>query len=237
MSFNQIIFNRSSFDHSSSEGAIYLDLEGFEKADAFVGVSTEVKLFCIPFERVGIEIRPTHFRKINTVTGNEALGYNVALESTFWLDIETKERISVNHFISRIINISASDSETFLTYIKASKQKSFSVSYNEKVGSEAEIYCVYNIHDAFANELISQTASTSNYEEIACLLDITLLPGEHLIVDAENYNVFLNGVNMIHTQKGRWLDELSRDTVSITITAAEGGKGLTADILYRERWL
>ena len=74
-------------------------------------------------------------------------------------------------------------------------------------------------------------------EEITCVLKLTLMPGQRLIVDASNYNVLLDGENMIHTQEGEWLDEISRETTSITVTAAAGQAGLSANILYTERFL
>ena len=64
MSFNQIIFNTAPFDHSQSESDISLDLEALETVDAFIGVSTNVKLFCIPFERVDTEVHPISFRNL-----------------------------------------------------------------------------------------------------------------------------------------------------------------------------
>ena len=87
------------------------------------------------------------------------------------------------------------------------------------------------------NELVSQTVDVMAIDEIVCELNLTLMPGQRLIVDASNYNVLVDGENMIHTQVGEWLDELTRETNSITITAAEGGGGLSANILYTERFL
>lgn len=244
MSFNQILFNRTPFDRSLSESDISLDVEALETIDAFIGVSTDVKLFCIPFERVQMEIHSTDFRKIESfvqggvVTGREILGYNTALESIFWLDLEAHENINLSDKISSLRTISQlycnekTDDE-----ISVSKRVSFRSSLIESVSEYATVYRLYKPGMVGGNELVSQVTSIDNVEEIACMLDITLQPGEHLIVDAGNYNVFLNGVNMIHTQKGRWMDELSRDTVDITITAAEGGAGLSAEILYTERWL
>lgn len=86
-------------------------------------------------------------------------------------------------------------------------------------------------------ELVSAVSGVEALSEYTGELAITLQPGQRLIIDAGNYNVLLDGVNMIHTYTGDWLDNLNRDTISIQIQAASGGAGLDASILYTERYL
>ena len=70
-----------------------------------------------------------------------------------------------------------------------------------------------------------------------CYLTVTLKPGSTLIIDANNYNILLDGENAIELQSGDWLDDLDRETVDIAIGAASGVSGLSASILYTERYL
>ena len=90
-------------------------------------------------------------------------------------------------------------------------------------------------------ELVSQVATAITVEEILCLINTTLQPGQKLIIDAGTYNVLIDGENAIYTQQGEWLDELNRNTMSITITAKNANKptlkNLSASILYTERYL
>ena len=72
---------------------------------------------------------------------------------------------------------------------------------------------------------------------IVCELNITLKPGQKLIVDATNYNVLLDNENAIWAQSGAWIDELTRETSSISINASSGVANLSANILYTERYL
>ena len=86
-------------------------------------------------------------------------------------------------------------------------------------------------------ELISADATSEAIETKVCVLNITLKPGDRLIIDANNYNVLLNGNNAIWVQSGDWIDELIRNTTEIKIDAAAGAGNINASILYTERYL
>ena len=90
---------------------------------------------------------------------------------------------------------------------------------------------------ANAGEIFDATADVVSLANHICEFPgLKLKPGEELIIDANTYNVLLNGENAIYLQKGDWLDDLSRNTQAITISAT-GGARLEASILYTERYL
>ena len=86
-------------------------------------------------------------------------------------------------------------------------------------------------------ELVSSSVNLEAVDIIVCELNITLKPGQKLIVDATNYNVLLDNENAIWAQSGAWIDELTRETSSISINASSGVANLSANILYTERYL
>jgi len=240
MSFNQTIFNRGIFNLSESANAQWLDIEAYENVNAITSVSKDIYLLCIPHEGVGMRVHGERFKSLD-VTAHEVLGYNVALEGTFWKDVQCDEWVYTEAVICSIYSPTVEGHEE-------SDNEAWVCSENriKAVGAEtvdAESYGCREWHpDVEGNELVSQVASGIYVEEIACLLNLTLNPGERLIVDAGNYNVYIldqynNMTNMIHTQQGEWLDELTRDALSVSITAAAGGANLSASILYTERWL
>lgn len=235
MSFNQTIFNRGPFNLSDSANASWLIVEALETVDAVTAVSKDVFLLCIPNEKVTIDIHGENFKNF-TANAHEVLGYNVALEGNFWRDVQFNEKLDHTVGLSveyrpQISGLEEHKCEAYLAY-----SASLSISAEETIEEETTVFCEY--YTVFSgNELVSQVSDATVVEEIACLLNLTLEPGQHLIVDASNYNVLVGNDNMIHTQEGEWLDELTRDTLSITVTAAEGGAGLTANILYTERYL
>ena len=86
-------------------------------------------------------------------------------------------------------------------------------------------------------ELVSESATLEAVDLHVCELNVTLQPGQRMIVDAINYNVWIDGQNANWVQAGEWIDELTRETSSISVTASAGVSELTASILYTERYL
>lgn len=70
-----------------------------------------------------------------------------------------------------------------------------------------------------------------------CILDVTLAPGQVLVIDSANYTVTIDGENRMDIHSGAWFDELNRDTVSISIQTAAGVSHLSAALDYTERYL
>lgn len=86
-------------------------------------------------------------------------------------------------------------------------------------------------------EVFASSADVISLSEYVCEFSgLTLKPGQVLVVDASSFNILLDGKNAIHLHKGEWLDDLNRNTQSITITGT-GASRLTAEILYTERYL
>lgn len=235
MSFNQTIFNRGPFNLSESANATWFDIEATELIDAVTSVSKDVFLLCIPHENVGISIHGEKFKNF-TANAHEILGYNVALEGSYWKDVQFDEKMDTSIKLSVEYRPEVSYYETHDCEAEVKYSRHLFVTGGETVDAETTVYCEYRTV-ADGNELVSQVADLAIVEEIACVLNLTLQPGERLIVDANNYNVLVDNENMIYTQEGEWLDELTRDTYSITVTAASGGAGLQSKILYTERFL
>lgn len=235
MSYNQNAFNRAPFNLSESGNAQWLSVDGYENVNAYIGISTEVYLFCIPHEHVGISIHGERFKHFEG-DFHEVIGYNVALEGTYWMDVQHNESVYPHTVFSFEMTMKAAFVETISEEIFKGCHVSFWANGLERLLQDIIWHADY-FTAAAGNELVSQTTGAVVIDEIICELNLTLMPGERLIVDASNYNVLLDGVNMIHTQVGDWLDEITRETNDITITAAEGGAGLSAMILFTERFL
>ena len=66
-------------------------------------------------------------------------------------------------------------------------------------------------------------------------MDISLAPGQTLVVDSENLIVLLDGENIVARHSGRWC-ELDRKVRSVVISTGTAG-AIESSILYTERWL
>lgn len=86
-------------------------------------------------------------------------------------------------------------------------------------------------------ENINVDSSPMVTEEKICTINITLKPGDKLIIDSELYNVFQNGTSIIESQSGSWFDELDRNTVSLILQASSNVSDLSGRVVYTERFL
>lgn len=64
---------------------------------------------------------------------------------------------------------------------------------------------------------------------------ISLPPGDSIIVDAEQNYIFYRGQNITDAATGGWIDDLSRNCGRITVSADRSS--ISAEITYTERYL
>lgn len=237
MAFDIASFDISGFD-VGGEGVVLFSAFAQEKVTAVIGTSQEAYFAASASERMnvggalagnGIFIGGS---AVESVAEASAIGDNsvmigrmAAMETTAaeavcrsvnWLRITALETASVEASGGADIYISGSASE-----------KAAAEVYNEK-----ETWLTIA-----AYELMSASATLEAVDIETCELNLRLNPGQRLVIDARNYYVWLDGENAIDSRKGVWLDKLSRDTTSISITAASGVANLEASILYTEQFL
>ena len=94
-----------------------------------------------------------------------------------------------------------------------------------------QVFPILNIY-----ELVSAICDVQAVDEYTSILNVTLPPGGKLIIDADNYNVLLNGENAIHLHSGDWLNAMNRMTQNIRVQSGTGGT-FSARILFTERYL
>ena len=113
---------------------------------------------------------------------------------------------------------------------------SIKAAFDEVISADSILGVLIPIRASFY-ELVNASANVETTETVVCSIDITLQPGDRLIIDAVNYNVYLNDENVVETHRGEWIDELNRDTINLEIIASSGTENLSASLVYTERFL
>lgn len=86
-----------------------------------------------------------------------------------------------------------------------------------------------------AYEIFSAMGSAEATNIYTINIDVTLQPGDTLVIDSDHYVVLHNGENILDKHSGDWL-ELSRNTRSVQIGSGTPAS-LKTSILYTERYL
>lgn len=240
MAFNLAPFNKTPFN-IGSDSEIWLDALFAEKVTPVVGSSSEIYLLSFGGEKIlrdgiiggnGLYVSLSFSETVAEDIGHaetttvispvkfvETVTCQAALRSDIYPDIAGEETIGfpTENYIGCLI---------FPGQIKGAETVS------EDVITDKETYLIVSGY-----EKVSASISLEAVDIYTCHLDITLEPGDILVVDAINYNVWLNGENVNWVQSGDWIDEMVRETSSISVQANVGSSDLSANILYTEAYL
>lgn len=236
---NQAIFDRAPFNIGNTNTVIWVAAEGYEYTDSMVGFSMEIFLYPASNERVRADTHVTVTIMGISLEGTESVGYQTDLIGQLWFDLNCSETLSIETDVSMTAYRSLEFKEEFDSEISSGRAycPPFEVEASETIGLEYIAY--YEIWPELVEgyELVSTVLSVESVQEFVCMLNVTLKPGQRLIIDADNYNVTIDGEDAIDCHTGEWLDALNRNTTGISIQAASGGRNLSASILYTERYL
>lgn len=236
MSYNQAIYNRTSFNLSLSSNVRWLNLDSYENVNALAGIATNFYPVAIAFEHVRSQVHGGR-TIVYEVTGGEQIYQNYVPNGLFWLDIAANERILTQAKMGQVFLLTCSAFETVSKSLKPSLNQWMSVTFEEHVFSSVDPRAELWIDSVSGYELVDTAASAEAVEESACIIEVTLHPGDRLIIDSDSYLVLLNGENIIETHHGSWFDELDRNTTAFSIRASEGTENLTGRVLFTERFL
>ena len=239
MAFNLAPFNRTAFN-SGSDNIIWLTSAIFqEKVTPVIGTSSEVYLQCIWNEKVSVS--QIHggkgfFVPETIITETVSEGVTGGMMSLILRPMTATEGVECSDTIMsdtylKPVGVEEIDSDIVLGSNICPKAKA-TEEIEPIVVTDKKTWLVVS-----AYELISPSIVLEHSEIKTCYLDITLEPGQKIIVDSGSYNVLLDNENAIWAQSGDWIDELVRETSSISISATEGVNNLTASIMYTERYL
>ena len=237
MAFNLASFNQTAFN-AGSEGAIWLEVLAEEKITPAVGTSLEAYITVIATESVRVD---------GVIGGNGVYITAEAIETVDAAELIGMSTVMIDGMSATetVTTEAAIRSESYLTVIAAetvTQQTSLGANIYVK-GTGSELITAEAITDketyieVFAYELVSGSVASEDNEIHVCEINLTLQPGQRLVVDSGDYYVWLDNEIALDAQRGVWIDDLDRSTTSISVTAASGVSNLTASILYREQYL
>ncbi len=242
MAFNLTAFNRTAFNRSEAEKTVKISRASMkETVSVALGISLQIGVTVFINERVSANVEGEPTRKLRQAAAYESVSSAGEALVSVVIKLSLLEQVVNESEISADLYLGAEPAENITTESYISGNIIPYTDYAETVEEETELSAKINL-DTEIFELVNQTASVFAVDTKVCQIGsasnrFVLKPGSRLIIDAANYNVLLDGENAIWYQSGDWIDELNRTTTNIAISASSGSAGLTATILYTERYL
>lgn len=236
MAYDQARYNLTAYNLGSGE-VLYLSADGLESVRPNLSVAVEQHLLAIGYESVDSAISPTRMFWLETEGAEDVVLSESDIRGDLAFSLDFEETVTGSAAPSSIIYLSVNGEESvsLTTLIPAE------IIYMKIAGEEAVTNAAAPSPDvhltAEGYEYVAETANLEALDFVISNIEITLAPGDRLVVDASNYVVLLNGNNAIESHSGDWIDELTRESVEITVGAAGGAANLSASILYTERYL
>ena len=238
MAFNLAQFNLTAYN-SGSDNAIWVNAIFSENVTPVIGTSSEIYLLAFGTEKVltdgmllgnGVYISAAGGE---TVTKDIVGGMSsVVLGSVVGYETITEEATAQCLVYPPTVGLEQVTGDLHMGAVIQPPNAKGSETVNAIAITDKETYLI-----ASGYELVSASVNLEAVDIIVCELNITLKPGQKLVVDANNYNILLDGENAIWAQSGAWIDELTRETTSISVNTSSGVANLSANILYTERYL
>lgn len=229
-------FNRSPYNVKPDYNASWLNATFSETVSGAFGTSSLDFLNVNINERVSFSgnLVPTWYL---TATGTESVVIDESVSSVF-MTYAIFEETTANQTVtpSIIVKTEAVLSEILSGTSALGSNINLDLLFAEVITADTQLGSHKGL-SVEGYELVSSVTNAESVNEYVCNLNVQLEPGSTIIIDANNYNILIDGENAIWTQSGDWLDNLNRETISLNIQAASGGEGLSATVLYTERYL
>lgn len=236
MAFDTRQFDIHGFDVSGGMFR-YIKAKGVENISSSIGSALNYHVLAIGYERVTHPVMAGVPALAISGSGTEVVDELVA-EGNLYINpiLRFSETIDTETALGAEIRLPLALAEVIANRLTLGADIALELDGTETVESNTILGADIRL-DPEGFELVLSSATADAIEMKVCVLNLTLRPGQRLIIDANNYNILLDGENAIYVQSGDWIDELIRNTTAIDITAASGDRNLQASILYTERFL
>lgn len=235
MAYDQIIYNQSIYNNYSGQTqSDSLHIDAFETVICICKASETINLGVSFTETFSCTSHISIGKKL-VITASETVISESNMYSLSEISAEGQEIISSYSDISTSLNLLINAYENLTGNINFGYVISFHKELYESFSGEFITTKIIEISTELY-EIIDCTAEAENTEIYILTVDVSISPGGKLIIDSENYVAYLDGQNVLDKVSGEWLDELSDDTISVSVNCGNS-RSLRTSMLYKELFL
>lgn len=232
--FNQGQFNLARFNVPRQTTAfVSLSTDAVELITAMLGISETVYLSTSAAEAYGVEAAAAQGILL-TNTATEEVTAEARLIGLLLLQQDAQEAVTHSLRIGALVFGTADTQEAISAEVYAGA-KVFAQTHGAETITAEALLGANVLPGNIAYEIISAQTSAEATDVFTISIDVTLKPGDTLVIDSDHYTVLHNGENILDKHSGDWL-ELSRNVRSVQVGSGTPAT-LKATVLYTERWL
>lgn len=237
MAYNRSVYDRTAYNIGSGGETVYFQTEVEENITGVFALPSVTHFESLVYEGINANIAPSRVYFLKSLVQESIVLHESDFTGELLLITKTEEAITCDSIPASIIYLdTVSESEITAEDVVNAGIYHLTTTATETILADPAASPVVKFETTVYEHILS-SASLEALDLAICYLNVTVKPGETLIVDANNYQILLSGQNAIEIQSGDWLDEMNRETVDISIDASSGVSNLTASILYTERYL
>ena len=163
-----------------------------------------------------------------------ALDQNTRLRADVPVMVMFPENMAARTALHMDIYLSPVFADALLSKVLSGKDIYFGQEFTDALSQKAAACADFNLAHTFF-EVFSCVIYAVVLDYQTFNLPVTIPPGGELRIDSKYFTAMLNAQNALHLYNGDWI-ELRPGTVRLDLSGA-GGAGLTAQVLYNERYL
>ncbi len=228
-------YNLSKFNiNSDANDSLEIEMNCYERYNSTVTFSknTELKIICDENLNNKSNLSMTTPEVINLGVN---INFKASLLSFIIIELNTNENINNNIYLSSNSEIKNDFEENFDYKINAATQIDFEVENTEDLKNISNIGKNILFKGYIQNEELITNFSGNFIDNKILNIETLIKPGKTLIIDSNNFTVFVNDENVLNSYSGEWIN-LSREIEGIEISATEGNN-ITGEVIYKEYYL
>ena len=169
-----------------------------------------------------------------TVLAEESVQTNVELLGTLPIVTRIEEKLLTDILLSENIYTIEQIKEKVKASVWLSETIDFFLNLSGAV--KPDIQFGKNIWNPInVSESIHHFTSIYTLDQERMEIQVSIPPGGKLYIDSENFNILLNGSNVLHLHQGDWI-HVDRETIRLVLDAGSG-RSLNGNLLVTERYL